>query len=411
MARPAPVFLPRPCGGCFPGARAAGLALFPGLPGGSGRISETPSRSVSCRTCLPRARRPARDRTRLPRWHPRPRPVCWPPATRPRRKEKFWKAWAAPGDEVEEILRPRRAAGKARCDRRIVHADSNRGQIPMTRNADFTGTTVIITGASQGVGAATARAFAGRGANLVLIARGQEKLDALAEELDIGDRVMVAPLDVTDIAGFGKLLARADEVFGSVDVLVNNAGFHARGKVESVSAEDIGRMIDVNLKAPLMATRLAMPYLRRSKRPAVINVASLASRTPVPGSATYSATKFGLRAFGLALAEELRGGNIKIASVSPGPIDTGFIMEDIETVTDLTFSQPISTADQVAEAIVMLVDNATLDKPMPRISGYLTTISYLFPRIGRALRPMLEKKGRRTKDRLKKERGQDNSDR
>ena len=275
----------------------------------------------------------------------------------------------------------------------------------------FDKTTVILTGASMGVGAATARAFAARGANLVLIARGQDKLQALADDLDLGDRVMVAPLDVTDIAAFGKLLARADEVFGSVDVLVNNAGFHARGKVESVSAEDIGRMIDVNLKAPLMATRMVLPYLRQSKHPAVINVASLAGRTPVPGSATYSATKFGLRAFGLALAEELRGGSIKIASVSPGPIDTGFIMEDIETVTDLTFSQPISTAEQVAEAIVMLVDNATLDKPMPRISGYLTTISYLFPRIGRALRPMLEKKGRRTKDRLKKERGQDNSDR
>ncbi|HKL50265.1 MAG TPA: SDR family NAD(P)-dependent oxidoreductase [Wenzhouxiangellaceae bacterium] len=278
-------------------------------------------------------------------------------------------------------------------------------------NKPFDQTTVVITGASMGVGAATARAFAARGANLVLIARGQDKLQALADDLDLGDRVMVAPLDVTDIAGFGKLLARADEVFGSVDVLVNNAGFHARGKVESVSAENIGRMIDVNLKAPLMATRMVLPYLRQSKHPAVINVASLAGRTPVPGSATYSATKFGLRAFGLALAEELRGGSIKIASVSPGPIDTGFIMEDIETVTDLTFSQPISTAEQVAEAIVMLVDNATLDKPMPRISGYLTTVSYLFPALGRALRPMLEKKGRRTKNRLKKERGQDNSDR
>ncbi|MBL37061.1 MAG: short-chain dehydrogenase [Xanthomonadales bacterium] len=275
----------------------------------------------------------------------------------------------------------------------------------------FDRNTVIITGASQGVGAATARAFAKRGANLVLIARGQEKLDALADELDLGDRVMVAPLDVTDIAGFGKLLARADEVFGSVDVLVNNAGFHSRGRVENVSADDIGRMIDVNLKAPLMATRLTLPYLRRSKHPAVINVASLAGRTPVPGSATYSATKFGMRAFGLALAEELRGSNIKIASVSPGPIDTGFIMDDIDTVTDLTFSQPISTAEQVADAIVALVDNATLDLPMPRISGYLTTISYLFPRVGRALRPMLEKKGRRTKERLKQERGQDNSDR
>jgi len=273
----------------------------------------------------------------------------------------------------------------------------------------FDKTTVIVTGASQGVGAATAKAFAARGANLVLIARGQEKLDALAEELDIGDRAMVAPLDVTDIAGFGKLLARAEEVFGSVDVLVNNAGFHARGAVDWISAEDIGRMVDVNLKAPLMATRLVLPYLRQSKHPAVINVASLAGRTPVPGSATYSATKFGLRAFGLALAEELRSAGIKIASVSPGPIDTGFIMEDIETVTDLTFSQPISTAEQVAEAIVDLVDNAVLDKPMPRISGYLTTISYLFPRVGRALRPMLEKKGRRTKDKLKKERGQNQS--
>ena len=274
----------------------------------------------------------------------------------------------------------------------------------MTPSTDFTGTTVIITGASMGVGAATARAFAARGANLVLIARGREKLDVLAETLELGDRAMVAPLDVTDMAGFGKLLARAEEVFGSIDVLVNNAGCHSRGKVESVPAEDIARMIDVNLKAPMMATRMVLPYLRQSKRPAVVNVASLAGRTPVPGSATYSATKFGLRAFGLALAEELHGSNIKIASVSPGPIATAFILDDIDTVADITFSQPLSTAEQVADAIVGLVDNTALDLPMPRISGYLATMSYLFPRIGRGLRPMLEKKGRRTKARLKRER-------
>jgi hypothetical protein len=256
------------------------------------------------------------------------------------------------------------------------------------------------------VGAATARTFAGRGANLVLVARGEEKLNELAESLDVGDRAMIASLDVTDTEGFRRLLGRADEVFGSVDVLVNNAGFHARGPVESVDAEDLGRMVDVNLKAPIMATRLVLPYLRRSKRPAVINVASLAGRTPVPGSATYSATKFGLRAFGLALHEEIRDSGIKVASVSPGPIDTGFIMDDIDTVTDLTFSQPLSTAEQVAGAIVELVDDATLDRPMPRISGYLTTVSYLFPKLGRALRPMLEKKGRKTKQRLKRERGQ-----
>jgi len=274
---------------------------------------------------------------------------------------------------------------------------------------DFSDTTVILTGASMGVGAATARAFAALGANLVLIARGRDKLEALAAELerDFGNReqVMIEVLDVTDLEGFGALLERVRTRFGSIDVLVNNAGLHARGAVASVAAADIGRMVDVNFKAPLMATRMVLPDLQQSQRPAVINVASLAGRTPVPGSATYSATKFGLRAFSLALAEELRGSRIRIACVSPGPIDTGFIMDDIDAVSNLTLSQPMSTAEQVAQAIVALVDGGALDLPMPRISGYLTTLSYLFPALGRALRPMLEKKGRRTRERLKRERG------
>jgi hypothetical protein len=258
----------------------------------------------------------------------------------------------------------------------------------------------------MGVGAAAARAFAARGANLVLIARGEEKLRELERSLDAGERTMLAPMDVTDREAFAAMLEKARARFGSVDVLVNNAGYHARGPFEGIEADDVARMIDVNLKAPLVATRLAMPYLRRSERAAVINVASLAGRTPVPGSATYSASKFGLRAFTLALHEELRGQGIRFASVSPGPIDTGFIMDDIDRATDLTFSQPVSTAGAVAEAIVEAVDGKALDRPMPRISGYLTTISYLFPRIGRAIRPMLEKKGARTKARLKRERGQ-----
>lgn len=274
---------------------------------------------------------------------------------------------------------------------------------------DFSDTTVILTGASMGVGAATARAFAALGANLVLIARGRDKLEALAAELerDFGnhEQVMIEVLDVTDLEGFGALLERVRTRFGNIDVLVNNAGLHARGAVASVAAADIGRMVDVNFKAPLMATRMVLPDLQQSQRPAVINVASLAGRTPVPGSATYSATKFGLRAFSLALAEELRGSGIRIACVSPGPIDTGFIMDDIDAVSNLTLSQPMSTAEQVAEAIVALVDGGALDLPMPRISGYLTTLSYLFPALGRALRPMLEKKGRRTRERLKRERG------
>jgi len=270
-------------------------------------------------------------------------------------------------------------------------------------STDFSGSTVVITGASMGVGQATARAFAERGANLVLVARGEDKLRAVAERLAIGDRVEIAALDVCDSERVAALFEQAQARFGSIDVLVNNAGCHIRGPVEAVAPDDIGRMIDVNLKAPMIATRLALPYLRQSRRPAVINVASLAGRTPVPGSATYSTTKFGLRAFGLALSEELRGSGIRIASVSPGPIATGFILDEIDTVSDLTFSQPLSTVEQVAEAIVGLVDGGPNDLPMPRISGWLTTFTYLFPAVGRALRPMLERKGRRVKARLKRD--------
>jgi len=264
--------------------------------------------------------------------------------------------------------------------------------------------TVIITGASLGVGAATARAFFEHGANLVLIARGREGLETLAETLGDPERIAIEPQDVTDISAFAGVLERTEARFGNVDVLVNNAGFHARGSVESVTADDLGRMIDVNLKAPMQLTRLSLPYLRRSASPAVIQVASLAGRTPVPGSASYSASKFGLRAFSLALTEEMRDSRIKFACVSPGPIDTGFIMDDIDAVSDLTFSQPIVTAEQVAEEIVKLVSDGRRDAPMPRLSGLLTTLTYLFPALGRAARPMLERKGRRTKGRLKRER-------
>jgi short-subunit dehydrogenase len=216
-------------------------------------------------------------------------------------------------------------------------------------DGDFKEKTVIITGGSEGVGAATARKFAAAGANLVLAARGKKKLEKIAEELRQVTRVEIFVLDVADADGCANLLRKADFEFGKIHILVNNAGFHARGPVETVSTDDLGKMIDVNLKAPIILSRLALRYLRESgEGGAIINVGSLAGRTPVPGAATYSASKSGLRAFTYALAEELRESGIKLAVVSPGPIDTGFIMSNLDVVTDLTFSQPLSTADQVA---------------------------------------------------------------
>jgi short-subunit dehydrogenase len=265
----------------------------------------------------------------------------------------------------------------------------------------FKDKTVIITGGSEGVGAATARMFAEAGANLLLVARGKKKLEAIAEKLRGKTRIEIFPMDVADADACVSLFKKAQYEFGRVDILINNAGYHQRGLFESVAAEDLARMIDVNLKGPIILCRDALPYLRESDGAAIINVASLAGRAPVPGSAAYSASKFGLRAFTFALAEELRDTNIKLAIVSPGAIDTGFSASYLDKVTDLTLSQPISTPEEVAQAILDLCSNNQREQAIPAISGYLTTVSYLLPWLSRMLQPMLQRKGKRVKATLK----------
>lgn len=265
--------------------------------------------------------------------------------------------------------------------------------------------TVIITGASLGVGAAAARAFAREGANLVLIARGVEGLERIAEELSAQTEVMTAPLDVSDRAGCQRMLDSAHDRFGRIDVLVNNAGYHKRGNVENLDPDEIPKMVEVNLSAPLFLTRLTLPYFERAGGGAIVNVASLAGMTPVPGAATYSATKFGLRAFSYALAEELRDKNIIVSLVSPGPIDTGFIMDHIDEVEDITFSQPMSTAEEVGAAIVTAATGASTEIPMPKASGLLATLAYLSPSLARRLRPKLRAKGARIKAQYKSRQG------
>ena len=116
--------------------------------------------------------------------------------------------------------------------------------------------------------------------------------------------------------------------------------------------------------------------------------------------ATYSATKFGLRAFSFALAEELRRGGIRVSVVSPGPVDTGFL-SDIDGIPDLVFSQPMYSAEEVASVILQCAHQGQLERAIPRVSGYLTTLGYLFPKLARMLKPLFERKGRRVKARYR----------
>ncbi len=268
----------------------------------------------------------------------------------------------------------------------------------------FKDKTIIITGGSEGVGAAAARLFANAGANLLLVARNKKNLEAIAAELRDRTKVEILAMDVSDADACVDLFKKANFEFGRVDILINNAGYHKRGPLESVEVEELARMIDVNLKAPILLTRIALPYLRDADGGAIINVGSLAGRTPVPNSATYAASKAGLRSLTYALAEELGNSQIKVAVVSPGPIDTGFIMANIDNTSDLTFSQPMSTAEEVAQVILDLCGNNQREVAMPWVSGVLTTASYLMPWLWRALRPVLERRGASVKAKLKRQR-------
>jgi hypothetical protein len=268
-------------------------------------------------------------------------------------------------------------------------------------DSNFKGKTVIITGASAGVGAACARAFANQKANLVLVARGQQGLDRIAEELSAQCPLITIAMDVADIQKCFDLLARAKAEFGRVDILINNAGMHSRGDLENVDPLDISAMVDINIRAPFVLSCAAIPLLRESEAGAIVMVGSLAGMAPLQGAATYSGTKAGLRAFAYALSDELRETGIHVGVVSPGPIDTGFIMEEIDNVEDIVFSQPMSTAEGVADAVLSIASGERVEITIPASSGKLVNLSYLFPKLRRLIRPKLYAKGRKNKDKYR----------
>lgn len=266
-------------------------------------------------------------------------------------------------------------------------------------HADFSQRRVLVTGASSGVGEAVARDLARAGAQLVLAARSRDALEAVAQE--IGATAIVA--DVSQPDECHRLIEETAAALGGLDVLINNAGCHHRGDFAAQDADALAQMVDTNLRAPVMLSRLALPWLQQAKRGAIVNVGSVAGRMAVPGSATYSATKAGLRTLTYALAEELRGTSVSVSVVSPGPIATDFILSDIDAVTDLTFSQPMSTPEEIAELVLECVADGRTERTRPASTRVMTTLGYLFPALPRHLRPLLAARGRRAKARYRRD--------
>ncbi|WP_431022955.1 SDR family NAD(P)-dependent oxidoreductase (plasmid) [Erwinia rhapontici] len=221
----------------------------------------------------------------------------------------------------------------------------------MTSNTS--GKVVVITGASSGIGEATARLLSAAGAYVVLGARRLDKLTALAKEItDAGGRVEVVQTDVTNRQDVKALVEKAVEVFGRVDVLINNAGIMPNSRLDQLQVDDWERAIDINLKGTLYGIAAALPFMKDQKSGHIINVSSISGHRVSPASAVYSATKFAVRAISEGLRMEMTPYNIRSTIISPGPVDTDLP----SSVTDPATAERIRKIHEMAIPVESLAE-------------------------------------------------------
>lgn len=205
---------------------------------------------------------------------------------------------------------------------------------------------VLLTGATGGIGHAIARAFAARGATLILTGRRAEVLEPLAEEL--GARALAC--DLSSREEVGRLAAEA----AGIDVLVANAALPASGLLTELSQEEIDRMLEVNLRAPVALARALAPEMIARGSGHMVFVSSLAGKAASPASSIYSATKFGLRGFALGLREDLQGHGVGVSAVLPGFIRGAGMFADAKI--DLPRGVGTRSPEDVAAGVIRAVE-------------------------------------------------------
>ncbi|HEX2191104.1 MAG TPA: SDR family NAD(P)-dependent oxidoreductase [Longimicrobiaceae bacterium] len=219
--------------------------------------------------------------------------------------------------------------------------------------------TVLVTGASAGIGAACARAFAGAGARLVLAARRTDRLEELAEELREahGAESHLVELDVRDAGGVAATLGGLPAEWSGIDVLVNNAGL-GRGleKVQEGSPDEWDEMIDTNVKGLLYVTRAVVPGMVERGRGHVVNIGSVAGHEVYPGGAVYCSTKHAVDAITKGLRMDLLGTGVRVSTVDPGMVETEFSVVrfrgDRERADRVYSGMAPLVADDVADAVL-----------------------------------------------------------
>ena len=221
------------------------------------------------------------------------------------------------------------------------------------------GKVVVITGASSGIGEATARYLAAKGARVFIGARRLDRLNAIVEEIEhAGGQAAAMQVDVTRRAEVFAFVQGAVAKFGRVDVLVNNAGLMALGPLEKTLVDEWDRMVDINIKGVLYGVAAALPLFARQKSGHIINVASVAGHKVSMGGAVYCATKHAVRAFSEGVRQEIDG--IRTTIISPGAVQSelplGISDPDTAAQTQEFYRQVAIPADAVARAVAFAIE-------------------------------------------------------
>jgi short-subunit dehydrogenase len=248
------------------------------------------------------------------------------------------------------------------------------------------GCNAIVTGASAGLGLQIARTLAAERLNLVLAARSADKLESLAAELaSSGVRALPVPTDVTCTSELEHLVKQAREHFGTIDVLVNNAGVESFHEFHTLGLDRIKTTIDVNLTASLLLCRLVVPHMLQSGRGHIVNISSTAGKHGPACGAAYGASKAGLIAFTESLRSEYRGTGVSASVICPGFAHDGGMYERMKHQTGRTAPWLLgsTTSQAVARAVVRAIQHnipeLIVNRPPVRP---MTVLLELVPRLG-----------------------------
>jgi 3-oxoacyl-[acyl-carrier protein] reductase len=224
------------------------------------------------------------------------------------------------------------------------------------------GKVAIVTGAGRGIGKAISLAMAKEAATVVLAARAIDKMNETAKLVTAtGGKAQIIPTELTDERSIKNLVKATGERFGRLDILINNAGVTHSAKLDQTLTEDYDHCMSINARAPFILCREALPLLKKAERAYIINIASVVGVKAYPLQSAYTSSKHALRGMTMALAEELKGSNVRVHLLCPGGVDTELVTKVRPDIKKQDLMQP----EEIAELVLYLVThrgNAVVDE-------------------------------------------------